>query len=267
MPASPQRWGGRRQGLTKILPRRWTLALSGLLLGLAAPVGLGVVECLAEGLIPHPSWMVSMLAEHAHIYAYVTLSTVGTLSALGWWIGRGEEQLKQRSDTDALTDLPNRRYLDVRLADALEQTARYGNPLSLLMLDLDHLKSINDQLGHAQGDRALSAVAASLTSTCRATDTPARVGGDEFAVLALGTNAVEAMELAERIRARLNQERLPGGRPVTVSVGVADVHDCGCRNAEQLLGTADDALYQAKNAGRDRVVRAAKCSPDLSETA
>src|SRR4029078_8568358 len=108
------------------------------------------------------------------------------------------DQLELSSATDPLTDLPNRRYFSSRLRQELFRASRYGVPVTLLLLDLDGLKQINDHYGHSAGDRALCAVADCLKRTCRATDVPVRCGGDEFAVLVPETFAEDALDLAKR---------------------------------------------------------------------
>ena len=165
--------------------------------------------------------------------------------------------------TDPLTGLANRRRLLGDFADVLNRSARYGTPLALLLIDLDRLKEINDRRGHAQGDRALQLVAESLRKSCRATDLPARTGGDEFLVLATNTSAGEALALAHRVCATVRRLGLPSDKEktvpaasVTVSIGVADLDDVTMPTFVALHAAADGALYAAKAAGRDRALAA-----------
>jgi diguanylate cyclase (GGDEF)-like protein len=164
--------------------------------------------------------------------------------------------------TDYLTGWHNRRYLHVRLREELARAQRQGSALALLMLDLDHFKQINDSCGHLGGDEALREVAARIESQVRASDTAARFGGDEFAVLMPGAGAAEARRLAERIRAAVTRSPVEAGPglhlPVSVSIGLAALAPPpGAGDlkalAEQLLAEADAALYRAKAAGRDRI--------------
>ncbi|HEY6549130.1 MAG TPA: GGDEF domain-containing protein, partial [Vicinamibacteria bacterium] len=130
------------------------------------------------------------------------------------------------------------------------------SPLSVLLLDVDGLKLLNDRHGHRRGDEALERVAEAIRTGSRATDVAARWGGDEFAILAPNTGRLEALTLAERVRA-LTAEGNPPSEAVTVSAGVA-TFDFSRRPAtpDELIRTADAALYEAKRSGRNRVVAA-----------
>lgn len=173
--------------------------------------------------------------------------------------------LAEEAVRDPLTGLHNRRHLDrVLVADLAGATAQ--RPVSVLVLDVDHFKAVNDGYGHATGDRVLQAVARVLTGAARADDTVARLGGEEFVVVLPGAGRREAAERAEVIRRRcaaLPQDGPAGTPAVTVSVGVAEAPDDGADPAG-LLARADEAVYAAKAAGRDRVVVA---SPGASRAA
>ena len=161
--------------------------------------------------------------------------------------------LSELATTDPLTGLNNRRAFDHRLQLELAIVERRQTPLSLLMLDVDHFKNINDTLGHEAGDKVLVAIAQVLSTCARGIDVVARVGGEEFAVILPNTDADGAHEVAERMRsavARLGCE----GQPVTISVGAALLQDK--EQAASLYSRADAALYEAKTSGRDRVVSA-----------
>jgi diguanylate cyclase (GGDEF)-like protein len=158
---------------------------------------------------------------------------------------------------DALTGLPNRGHFD-ELAALLSRGRRVGDALGVLMVDIDHFKSINDTYGHAVGDAVLRAVARSIASGVRAADTPARYGGEEFAVLLRRATTDQACDVALRVRASvagLDTAALGvvDGRPVSVSVGVA-VGEATGETVAELVRRADGALYAAKRRGRDRVV-------------
>jgi diguanylate cyclase (GGDEF)-like protein len=159
---------------------------------------------------------------------------------------------------DGLTSLFNRRAFDNRLADEVQRAMRYQRPLSLLMIDIDHFKLYNDQHGHPQGDALLRELSTLFLSCVRSTDFVARYGGEEFVVILPETNADNALAVARSILERVcvhpfaHRETQPGGS-LTVSIGAAGF-DPQQPDPERLLLAADQALYQAKGAGRNRVV-------------
>jgi diguanylate cyclase (GGDEF)-like protein len=157
--------------------------------------------------------------------------------------------LESDANHDGLTTCVNRRGLDAALETEVARALRYGRPLSLLLLDIDHLKAINDLRGHTGGDLALQQVASALQHVGRRTDVAARFGGDEFALLAPEMPEGAALGLAERLHAALREQT--AGAPVTVSIGVAALSG-GISTPAQLLGAADAAMYAAKRTGRDR---------------
>ena len=166
--------------------------------------------------------------------------------------------LAQRAQLDGLTGLWNRAYLDDRLEAETASAIRYGNPLSLVLCDLDRFKSLNDSHGHPFGDEVLER-AASILASGRSPDVACRYGGEEFAIIAPGTDLKETMEVADRHRVRITEIQWsdrPGVR-ISASFGVADL-TCvsGTPTPEKLIAAADQALYEAKKAGRDRVVAA-----------
>ncbi len=167
-----------------------------------------------------------------------------------------EETLTMLATTDSLTGLRNRRYFMDQAESAINQAKRNGFPLSLILLDIDHFKNINDTYGHAAGDQALLFLADSLTSILRATDTIGRIGGEEFCVLAPNTNSTSAFHLAEKIRIFLeNNFFLVEGKALhlTVSLGVATCDD-GLHGIDTLMRCADEACYIAKFKGRNITV-------------
>jgi two-component system, cell cycle response regulator len=158
---------------------------------------------------------------------------------------------------DPLTGVFNRRHLHERLASESAYAARHGTPLSLLLLDIDHFKRINDEYGHATGDRALCALAKLLEGMARREDVLARFGGEEFALIARGIDRHGAQALAERARAAVERQRLQSDAGVvqfTVSVGVAQYEHADVGAAQRMFEAADRALYAAKDAGRNCVV-------------
>jgi diguanylate cyclase (GGDEF)-like protein len=155
--------------------------------------------------------------------------------------------------TDSLTGLPNRRAMNDSLRRMAAHASRTGQSLAAIAFDLDRFKSINDEFGHETGDRALVAVGRCLRHTLRDSDFPARIGGEEFLVLAPGTGVIGAVALAEKIRRALAAEEVTGlNRAVTASFGVAVIPDHAL-DADSLLRRADRAAYRAKDAGRDAV--------------
>jgi two-component system, cell cycle response regulator len=161
-------------------------------------------------------------------------------------------RMEQRSLTDELTGIPNRRGFDQSLARLVEAARSSRATYALLMIDVDHFKTVNDRYGHPLGDEMLRAIARTLQKRVRVTDVVARIGGEEFAVLLPRATAGDAMAVGETLRAAVKDCRVPseaGDVHVTVSVGVAD-----SASGDQVLEDADAALYAAKNGGRDMVV-------------
>ena len=163
-------------------------------------------------------------------------------------------RLESLARTDALTGLYNFRALQGKLEEELARAARYGAPLALLLIDLDHLKMINDQEGHEAGNAALEVLAEVLRDELREVDFAARYGGDEFVALLPHQTAAEAAVVAERLRIRLGRKPWALPEPLTISIGVAAV-DGRRQQADPaaLLSAADAALYRGKRLGRDRV--------------
>ncbi len=160
--------------------------------------------------------------------------------------------LGQLATTDPLTGVRNRRAFDHSLALELALVERRHTPLSLLMIDIDHFKQINDQFGHETGDKVLSAIAKLLGVCARAIDLVARVGGEEFAVILPNTGVDSALQVAERMRMVVAQADLLD-QPTTISVGVAALREG--ESASGLYARADTALYMAKASGRNCVVK------------
>lgn len=164
-------------------------------------------------------------------------------------------ELERLATTDPLTGLGNRRAFDDRIAAEIARAARSGEPLSLLLADVDHFKRYNDHYGHQQGDSCLAQVARALEGVIRRpADHASRYGGEEFALVLPGTSAEGARTMAERVRGAISALALPhadaGDRShVTISVGVATV--IGAWTTAEVIALADRALYEAKDAGRD----------------
>ena len=162
------------------------------------------------------------------------------------------DELERLSTTDTLTGLSNRRHLMNFLAQEIERAKRADRPFSILMLDVDHFKKYNDTHGHQAGDEVLARIGTVLRNSIRPYDCAARYGGEEFLVMLSGSPLDPARESAERIRKQVQAERFDA-ESVTISIGVAEYPSHG-DTAKAVIGQADAALYEAKRAGRDRVV-------------
>jgi diguanylate cyclase (GGDEF)-like protein len=176
------------------------------------------------------------------------------------------ETVERQAVTDELTGLFNRRRFQEAMATEVERSKRFGQPVGLVLLDLDDFKAVNDTYGHQQGDLVLREVARVLRETSREIDEPARYGGEELAVVLPGTDLEGAYNLAERVRAGIEELALPlldgdGVLRVTASFGVATLPG-SADDMRELVAAADEALYRAKRAGKNRTVRA-EASPKL----
>jgi diguanylate cyclase (GGDEF)-like protein len=176
--------------------------------------------------------------------------------------------LELENITDPLMAIHNRRYLERRLDEEVARASRYGLALSILMIDIDHFKNINDAFGHHAGDLVLTALGKLIADACRDSDIAARFGGEEIVIIAPNTTALAAVPLAERLRRAVESAALlpagesSPGRPVrvTISIGVAELGE-HARDVPGILASADKALYRAKNAGRNRVEFSASLDP------
>lgn len=157
--------------------------------------------------------------------------------------------------TDPLTGLYNRRRFEAVLENEFHRMMRYKLPLSCVMMDIDHFKSVNDTYGHKTGDSVLREIAEVLRRSIRAVDTPARWGGEEFIVLLPQTGKKDAMMVAQRLLQSVSQHpftELPN-KEVTVSIGLASAPDSSIDSIEKLIHASDEALYNAKRNGRNRI--------------
>jgi len=170
------------------------------------------------------------------------------------------DRLRADADLDSLTGLANRRRFRVALAREVERWRRYRVPCALLMLDIDHLKLVNDRFGHPVGDSVIRQIAQTLREVSRDNDTAARLGGEEFALLLAGVDLDRAVSAAERLRSVLSSKRVEGVGTVTVSIGVAGCPE-NATSERALYSASDEALYVSKNSGRDRV----SVAPPLQE--
>jgi diguanylate cyclase (GGDEF)-like protein len=184
------------------------------------------------------------------------------------WI-ESQSQLKKMATSDSLTGLPNRYVLNQFLERAVPEALREKTPLSLILLDLDYLKEVNDTYGHAVGDKTLQKLADIIRQQVRSTDIPARYGGDEFVIVLPGVDQDFALRIARRLHSTIatklwssviraaqgmpQAEGLDPTRQLTASIGVASYPEYAARTGEELLQAADSASYYAKQTGRNRV--------------
>ncbi len=190
------------------------------------------------------------------------LSHLGVIASFALENAVNRARLLRSGFTDVLTGWHNRRYLQTRLREELARARREEAPLTLLLIDIDHFKRVNDRHGHLAGDHVLAEVAQRIESQVRASDVAARYGGEEFVILLPATEMSHARNLAERVRLAVSESPITLGDgnaiTITISAGLATVHpaprDRDLKTlADSLLARADVALYDAKSAGRDRV--------------
>lgn len=187
----------------------------------------------------------------AQVSIFLTMSAIAALRSDHQLAQQRAEQMAALASTDLLTSLPNRRQLTQALSSQLAMAARSAQPVSVMLIDVDHFKRINDNHGHAVGDQTLVALGTLLGRDCRGSDHVGRWGGEEFLVVLPVTPLAQASELAERLRSKVNASHFDHVGQASVSIGVAqsEVGD----TLDALLQRADKALYCAKERGRNRV--------------
>jgi diguanylate cyclase (GGDEF)-like protein len=171
------------------------------------------------------------------------------------------QQMQHQALTDSLTGCFNRRFFDIQLERDLHFATRMRQPVSLILLDIDHFKRVNDTHGHDAGDRALRTIADALREEVRGVDTAVRYGGEEFAIILPQAGPEGALVVAERLRSRIERLDVPGVGQITASLGVASF-PLDASSRELLVTTADRALYQAKRAGRNLIRSPADLPPE-----
>jgi diguanylate cyclase (GGDEF)-like protein len=242
----------------RILSPRWTYPLIGLILGIGAPVGAFAVRYAS---IPEVRTdPAAELNTHRFFYLYELIGTCLAFGVAGITAGLHAERLRRAeafyqnlSEHDPLTGLYNERAFRDRYERSMERAARVREPISLLLIDVDHLKAINDQYGHLVGNEALVHVARALRRAKRSEDSAARWGGDEFAILLEGGDTNAARRVADSVLQRLRRSPLVAPRGViriTVTIGICSAS--GIAVGRDLFAAADRALYAGKRAGRDR---------------
>jgi diguanylate cyclase (GGDEF)-like protein len=248
----------------------WLVGEDGRLVRAGTGAGPGPVLYLAESETPPPppGWAVPLVTSGRDLVGVLEIrgrarpsaSVASIVEALAFHAAGAVEvhrrymRLREASYTDPLTGLPNRWALDLALHNACDRAGRLGEPLAVVMVDVDHFKPYNDLHGHAEGDRALTTIARILQKGLRrAADGAYRYGGEEFVLVLPGTTAAAATAVAERLRIEVKHAAASGltAHPVTASFGVASQGPAR-RGAAELLAAADAELYRAKRFGRDR---------------
>jgi diguanylate cyclase (GGDEF)-like protein len=165
-------------------------------------------------------------------------------------------RLKETSFKDEVTGLYNRRFFSVRLEEEMSRYRRFNHPVSLVLMDLDGFKAVNDEMGHMVGDETLRDIGQILMKHSRGINVVSRYGGDEFAVLLVETSKAGAQLYADRIRQIIESYPFSHRRPITASFGIASLPDDEATTSENLIRAADEALYAAKRAGKNQVAAA-----------
>jgi len=217
--------------------------------------GIGTITPQERGQIVNKHVSINVQAAVDHVLIAQISAVFAALAIFGFsWnykLKKYNAELQRLSHTDLLTDLPNRRKVLAQFESELERARRHGRPFSIIMLDIDHFKNVNDAFGHLVGDKFLISFARVVKESLRGDDLVGRWGGEEFLVLCPGTPPEEARRLAQRIREAVKSHDFETARVHTVSAGVAASDKD--ENVDSLLQKADNALYQAKNNGRDCV--------------
>lgn len=235
----------------------------------ALPEGEGIERVNSLLLVPIVSrgWVLGVIGVAPGAGNNLSVRDVGLLRAVGAMLGNSLEnsllyaRIKKLSDTDSLTGLFNQGFMRRRLIAEVKRSARYKKKLSVMMIDMDDFKVVNDSYGHLAGDQALNRVALAILSACRNTDVVGRYGGDEYLVILTETDAEAAMTVAARILERVSQVGVAGPtqeaveRGIGVSIGVASVPG-NATNSTELLEAADAGLYAAKAKGGNQAVAA-----------
>ncbi len=239
----------------------------GLLLGLPIPALMIWLDFYVSGTIFTFTNLALKFVEHPFHYFFIfTPFLTGVIFGAFGTISRENneriaaliEKLEVMSNTDALTGIYNRRYFEIELGKEYQRASRSASPFAVACVDLDNLKELNDTDGHLTGDRVLQNIGEIIRKNCRLYDVPARLGGDEYAILLPNTTGSHAVSFASRLCEHIAahnfaQEGASGNIPITVSIGVATYPDDG-RDVGAVMKSADSALYEAKHRGRNRIV-------------
>jgi diguanylate cyclase (GGDEF)-like protein len=235
--------------LTQFIPLPLLRASYGLLLALGAPIGWIITQWLA-GRDPFDTDLVDSL-----VYSYIIITTSIIFSALGYAIGKREQMITDLALTDELTALYNKRYFKNRLEQEFKRHQRSASPFSVILIDLDFFKRVNDQFGHPAGDEVLKNISSIIMANCRTNEIAARVGGEEISIIACDCDLEAACLLADRIRLAIEHSisNWQGKKiKITASFGVATASKAS-NNAWNTYQDADRALYKAKQTGRNKI--------------
>ncbi|WP_426417794.1 GGDEF domain-containing protein [Aestuariirhabdus sp. LZHN29] len=242
--------------LNSLKQKRWRYAFLGVVLSFIGPLGEWLfVKLLSRSI--NDSFYLTLI--------YTEIFSLILFSVFGYILGKHTEKIEQLAFHDNLTGLYNRHYLFEKLNELMALHKRYQEKLSLVMIDLDHFKKVNDSYGHAVGDKTLKAAAKCIMQEIRDTDLGSRYGGEEFVIICPHTAVSDCHEVAERIRTSINSLQsdalgFPG--PQTISAGVYELSSDQDMSLTQILNNIDVALYHAKKTGRNKVVI---YSPDVFE--
>lgn len=235
--------------LTQFISLPLLRATYGLFLALGAPLGWIITQWLA-GRDPFDSHHIDSL-----LYSYMIVTTSIVFSVLGYLIGKREQMITDLALTDELTALYNKRYFKNRLEQEFTRHKRNTSPFSVILIDLDFFKRVNDQYGHPAGDQVLKDIASTIMANCRTNEIAARVGGEEISIIACDCDLDAAVLLAERIRVAIEYSTINWQSKrikITASFGVATASTAST-NAWSVYQEADKALYHAKKTGRNKV--------------
>ena len=194
--------------------------------------------------------------EHFKHYDTEPLEAAADICATAIQNARYVERVKQLAYLDGLTGIFNRRYFEMRIAEEIERAKRFGAGMSVVMVDIDQFKHLNDEFGHLLGDEVLRQVSSIFHQQLRKIDVVCRYGGEEFAILLSQTNGQHSQNVAEKLRRLVETWQFPGvPRAVTISAGIATYPEHGTTR-DELVKSADAGLYAAKQSGRNRIVMA-----------
>lgn len=235
--------------IANLIPLPILRGFYGFLLSFGSPLGWVIVQALAGRNVFKENSFDPLL------YGYLTLATAIVFTGIGYAIGLREHVITRLALTDGLTALYNKRYFKNRVEQEFVRFQRDGTNMSIIQIDLDFFKQVNDTYGHQAGDKVLKNIASIIMAHCRKNDIAARVGGEELAIIACGDELQAAAKAAERIRLEIeNSASTWQGKEIkiTASFGVASANKSS-ENPWQVYQKADEALYQAKHTGRNRV--------------
>jgi diguanylate cyclase (GGDEF)-like protein len=230
--------------------KRLLRIMQGMLLSILSPVGLIALQ-LAWG-----QSVGQLLAEQAGIYLYMLVGTAAAFALFGYYVGNSEERLEDLAIHDGLTGLYNKRFFEARLPEEFARTCRHHRPLSLILLDLDQFRRVNERYGTAAGDHALRAVATALSRAARKDESVARVGGEKFCIILTDCSEKSARAAAERFLKAVRTLAVPAVNGelirLTASAGVVS-SDTTVGDERHLYTVAEAAIYRARKAGRDQL--------------